>query len=72
MVQGQVLLKGRAGTFHIKFFQALSLLHSEIILPFAKLCHAFEEKKFSATIILWKKTILGCPKMNLKVSHKLR
>ena len=52
MVQGQVLLKGRAGTFHIKFFQALSLLHSEIILPFAKLCHAFEEKKFSATIIL--------------------
>ena len=46
MVQGQVLFKGRAGTFHIKFFQGLSLLHSEITLPFAKLCHAFEEKNF--------------------------
>ena len=52
MVQGQVLLKGRASTFHIKFFQGLSFLHSDITLPFAKLCHAFEEKKFSTTIIL--------------------
>ena len=53
MVQGQVFLKREAGTFPIKFFQGLSLLHSEITLPFPKLCHAFEEKNFfSATIIL--------------------
>ena len=53
MVQGQVFLKGGAGTFPIKFFQGLSFLHSEITLPFAKLCYAFEEKSFfSATIIL--------------------
>ena len=66
MVQGQVSLKdGRTGT--------LSFLHLEITLPFTKLCYAFEEKLFfSATIILWKKVILSCLKMNLKISHKLR
>ena len=57
MVQGQFLKKegggGAAGTFPIKFFQGLSFLHLKITLPFAKLCHAFEEKGFfSATIIL--------------------
>ena len=40
-----------AGNFPIKFFQGLSFVHSEITLPFAKLCYAFEEKLFfSATI----------------------
>ena len=57
MVQGQFLKKegwgGGAGTSPIKFFQGLSFLHLKITLPFAKLCHAFEEKIFfSATIIL--------------------
>ena len=53
MVQGQVFLKGGAGTFPIKFFQGLLLLHSKITLPFAKLCYAFEEKLFfSPTIVL--------------------
>ena len=52
MVQEQVFLKGGDGTFPIKFFQGLSFLHLEITLPFAKLCYAFEEKIFSATIIL--------------------
>ena len=56
MVQGQVFL----------------FLHLEITLPFARLCHAFEEKIFTATIILWKKVILKYLKMNLKISHKLR
>ena len=47
MVQGQVFLKGGgAGTFPTSFFQGLSFLHFEITLPFAKLCHAFEEKIF--------------------------
>ena len=47
MVQGQVFLKGGggAGTFPIYFFQGLPFLHLEIILSFAKLCYAFEEKK---------------------------
>ena len=45
--QGQVFLKGgEAGTFPINFFQGLSFLYLEITLPFAKLCHAFEEKIF--------------------------
>ena len=53
MMQGQVFLKGGAGTFPIKLFQGLTFLHTEITLPFAKLCYAFEEKLFfSATIIL--------------------
>ena len=56
MGQRQVVLKvggGGAGTFPIYFFQGLSFLHLEITLSFAKLCYAFEEKKFfSATIIL--------------------
>ena len=43
---GADLLKRRGpGTFPICFFQGLSFLHLEIILPFAELCHAFEEKK---------------------------
>ena len=36
--------------------QGLSFLHLEIILPFAKLCYAFEGKKFSAIIILGKRS----------------
>ena len=54
MVQGQVFLKdGGASIFPIEFFQGLSFFPLEITLPFAKLCHAFEEKLFfSATIIL--------------------
>ena len=72
MVQWQVFLKKRggrgAGTFPIKCFQGLLFLHSEITLPFTKLCYAFEEKLFfSATIFLWKKVILSCLKMNLKI-----
>ena len=46
MVQGQVFFKKGAGTFPIQFFQGLSFLHLEITFPFAKLCYAFEEKKF--------------------------
>ena len=73
MVQEKVFLKGGGGTFPIWFFQDLSFLHLEITLPFAKLCYAYEEKLFfSAIIILWKKVILSCLKMNLKISHKLR
>ena len=42
--RSSVFLKGKggvgwgAGTFLIKYFQSLSFLHSEITLPFAKLC----------------------------------
>ena len=36
-------------------------------------CYAFQEKLFFyVTIILWKKVILSCLKMNLKISHDLR
>ena len=42
MVQGQVFLRGGAGTFPIYFFQILSFLHLEITLLLAKLCYAFE------------------------------
>ena len=44
---------GGNGNVPIKFFQGLSFLHSEITLPFAKLCMHLKKKKiFSATIIL--------------------
>ena len=47
MVQGQVFLKGGGLALVLfNFFQGLSFLHLEIILPFAKLCYAFEEKNF--------------------------
>ena len=75
MLQGKVFLKGGwTGTFSIKFFQGLSFLHLEITLAFAKLSYDFEKKFFffSATIILWKKIILSCLKMNLKIPNKLR
>ena len=70
---GAGLLKRGAGIFPIYFFKGLSFLHLKITLSFAKLCYAFEEKKFfSATIIFWKKVIWSCLKMTLKISHKLR
>ena len=67
-MQGQVFLKGRGGgggggNFHIKFFKGLPFLHSEITLPFAKLCYAFKEN-------YGKNVILSCVKMNLEISHK--
>ena len=43
---GCVVCFGFSDTFPISFFQGLSFLHLEITLPFAKLCYAFEEKKF--------------------------
>ena len=48
MVQGQVLLKGRGGQgggvtlFLVNFFKVFHFYIWK--LPFAKLCHAFEEK----------------------------
>ena len=52
-MQGQVFLKEGDWHFSYLIFQGLSFLHLKITLPFAKLCHAFEEKIFfSATIIL--------------------
>ena len=73
MVQWHVFLKG-AGDMALvlfKFLQGLSFLHLEITLPFAKLSYAFEDF-FFGTIILGKKIILSCLKINLKISHKLR
>ena len=48
MVQGQVFLKGGggAGTFPLQFFQGLTFSHLQILLSFANLFCAFEEKKF--------------------------
>ena len=67
MVQEQAFLKGQAGTFPVSFFQGLSFLHLEMTLPFTKLGYTSEEKIFfSATIILWKKVMLSCLKMNWK------
>ena len=70
MVQGQAFLKGGLALFLFNFFK---VYHFRIWkLLFAKLCYAFEEKLFFyATIILWKKVILSCLKMRLKISHKL-
>ena len=64
MVQGRVLLKGGGGGWHFSNsnFSRFIILHLEITLPFAKLCYSFEEKYFSATIILGKMVILGCLK----------
>ena len=73
MVEGQVFWKGVVGGelarfIILSFYQGLLSLHLEITLPFAKFCYAFEENLFfSATIILWKKVIISCLKMNLFV-----
>ena len=48
MVQGQIFLKGEAGTFSIELFQGLSFLHLEVTLSFAKLRYTLHY----ATIIL--------------------
>ena len=55
---------GGGGTFSVYFFQGLSFLHLQITLTFAKLCYAFEGKKFFfVTIIFGRKVILSCLKM---------
>ena len=64
-MQGQFFLKGGAGTFPIWFCQDLSFLNLEITLSFAKLRHILHY----ATIILQKKVIQSCLKMNVKISH---
>ena len=74
MVQGQVFLRREKGFCYLIFSRF-------IIFTFRKyftlckivLCYALEKKNlFSATIILRKKVILICLKMNLKISHKSR
>ena len=47
MMQGQVLFK-EGGDWHFSYliFSRFIILHLETILPFAKLCYAFEEKNF--------------------------
>ena len=75
MMQRQVFLKGGRGdgTFSIYFFLDFSILHLKIALPFAKLCYVFKSNLFSAaTIILWKKVILTCLKMSLKISQSIQ
>ena len=63
MVQGQVLLKGGGGGLTLfLFFQGLSFLHLEITLLFAKLCYAFEEKKFFCRHNFMKKSHLKLSK----------
>ena len=52
MVLGQVFLKGGLTLFPFNFFQDLSFLHLEIILPFVKLCYVYEEKLFSSAIMI--------------------
>ena len=56
MVQRQVLLKGGGWHFSYLIFPRFIIKKVEITLLFAKLCYAFEENFFSATIILWKKS----------------
>ena len=76
MVQVQVFLKGGVGrggqALLLFYFLKVYNLHLKITLPFSKLHYAFEEKNFSATIILGKKVILSCLKLSVKISHKLR
>ena len=76
MVQGQVFLKGgRAGDGHFSY-----LIFSRFIIFTIKnyftLCkivlRIWRKIIFSVTIILWKKVILSCLKMNLQISRKLR
>ena len=55
MVQEQVFLKEDLPLDHTSRFQGLSILHLEITLPFAKLCYAFEEKKFFLAPQLYEK-----------------
>ena len=69
------LLKRGGGGWHCPYliFSRFITFTFTNYCTLAKLCYAFEEKLFfSATIILWKKVILSCLKMNLKISHKLR
>ena len=61
-----------AGTFPIKFFEAYHFYIQKLLYHLQNCVMHLKKLFFSATIILWKKVILSCLKMNLKTSHKLR
>ena len=74
MVQGQVFLKG-GGRWHFSYliFSRFIIFTFRNYFTLSKIVSCIWRKKiFSATIILWKKVIQSCLKINLKISHKLR
>ena len=72
VVQGQVFLKGRCWHFSYLFFSRFIIFTFRNYFTLCKIVLCIWRSFFSVTIILWKKVILSCLKMNLKISHKLR
>ena len=73
MVQGQVFLKGEGVTpFLFNFFKVYHFCILKLLYPLQNCVHYAKKLYFSVTIILSKKVILSCLKMNLKLSHKLK
>ena len=77
MVQGQFFLKRRGGEgggitlFLFNFFNVYHIYIYKVFYPLQN-CIMYLKKNyfFSVTIILSKKVILNCLKMNLKIPHK--
>ena len=85
MVQGQVFLKGGGGGRVVcgggggvgltlvlfNFFKVYHFYIEKLLYPLQNCAMHLKKKKFSVIIILWRKVILSCLKINLKISHKL-
>ena len=74
MVHGHVFLKG-GGDWHFScliFSRFIIFTFRNYFTLFKIVLCIWRKKIFSLTIILWKKVILSCLEMNLKISHKLR
>ena len=73
MVQGQVFLKGGGGLTLVlfNFFKVYHFYIEKLLYPLQNCAMHLKKKKISVTITLWKKVILSCLKINLKISHKL-
>ena len=75
MVQAQVFLLKRGRGWHFSYFifsRLIIFTFRNFFTLFKILSYIWRKIIFSATIILWRKVILRCLKMNLKICYKLK
>ena len=66
-----LLKRGGLTLVLFNFFKVYHFYIEKLLYPLQNCAMHLKKKNFSVTIILWKKVILSCLKINLKISHKL-
>ena len=66
-----LLKRGGLTLVLFNFFKVYHFYIEKLLYPLQNCAMHLKKKKFSVIIILWRKVILSCLKINLKISHKL-